>query len=1177
MYSDKQVPEKWRCWECEPRKVDKERAVRIQQMQTRTRQPQPPPLDVDKHKRRVSPGVERKPRKPNSTVQIVDGVPLPIPKRKRRISVSSHQHQPQQHTTALTEDEHIDIDEPASNAYIHIDTDLVPNTHTRDRLKRLAQHWRGHTALDSPSSLDPILLDQDAFPNLNLSQTTLRPLPVSAYSNSLSSNSNPSVLPPTTPKPFVHLLGPPLDVALDARTTGQESRFVRNGCRPNAILRPLICQRRQHRENGCDPSPSSSELDTLSFGVFALRDLKANEESSWVGSGTMVVRLPFASPLEFHSCHLSSSPYRLEQFRNQMSSMLHTLSSTFITCACGSKARDCALTRLAEFVDNQTPLTPSPSPPSLRQENKFFRDNIDREADRTRDVLVDLGPLVGSQRGFKTRERIPMSGGMSGVEMVSSAAALDPYLDASPGAGPSKLPHTGTAPIDKPACSARKGKARASDDEIELPEVSSRKGRKSSGKYHVNALNAATCTHPLALDGSKPHRIRRKTSGGSTQSEAMSRSTSDDSSSTTKVEEYQMPPKMRKLWMHRSVQALREKYGPGPPPAPDEVSEGAEGSSMMQVDDPEPPITNPMPPPPVPPAVLDPGPMLAPPMHDERLSPKPRVDIFSPGVVGPTPHYYGSRRSHSPLCVTTTHIPEREPTPPPRVVKINLDVIPVVPPKHVDTPSIRLPTPVPDPSPRSPSPVVRPPSPVDVILEDASPPAPSEQTSSNRDEEGEDVTMVDVTTEPPHINGTTATTPAEEQIVVSPRSPSPPPRSPSPSSRSPSPPPPKSPSLSKSPTPSPESPPPPLKSPSVKEVALPPASPTPTPKSPTPKSPTPKLPTPPPKSPSPPPPLPPPTKVKLSLKDFALRKRKQREEEAVKLASPVATQQTLPPEPELVEKPPAPQVSSIPPEPLATTLPLPESSVPVPQSNHVHPPANGDTISDPRVVNKMPPPVIEQPKPVHAVREDVLLNGIVGKGVPTDSSSLHAKVELIESGLPQPTVVVAEVKPVEPLKVEFPSLGKEGERNQRPPTSTSLAPPATPLLRQPSREDGEILSPPPQKPPPLAPRSHTPPTRPRFLSHSGAASPSSLSSLPPRRTVQSSSYRPSTQGSPPNSRIPSAPRALRNSGYSPPRSLAAPHHAPRGPSADRDRDWDRDRSWSSSRGRGRGSANGWSR
>jgi hypothetical protein len=30
---------------------------------------------------------------------------------------------------------------------------------------------------------------------------------------------------------------------------------------------------------------------------------------------------------------------------------------------------------------------------------------------------VDLGPLVGVQRGFKTKEKVPFSGGMSGVEM----------------------------------------------------------------------------------------------------------------------------------------------------------------------------------------------------------------------------------------------------------------------------------------------------------------------------------------------------------------------------------------------------------------------------------------------------------------------------------------------------------------------------------------------------------------------------------------------------------------------------------------------------------------------------------------------------------------------------------------------------------------------------------------
>ena len=69
------------------------------------------------------------------------------------------------------------------------------------------------------------------------------------------------------PKPFVHLFGPPLDVALDARIQGNEARFVRSGCKPNAVIRPVICEQAK-----LDPE------DPLKFGVFALRDLKANEE-----------------------------------------------------------------------------------------------------------------------------------------------------------------------------------------------------------------------------------------------------------------------------------------------------------------------------------------------------------------------------------------------------------------------------------------------------------------------------------------------------------------------------------------------------------------------------------------------------------------------------------------------------------------------------------------------------------------------------------------------------------------------------------------------------------------------------------------------------------------------------------------------------------------------------------
>jgi uncharacterized protein len=76
-----------------------------------------------------------------------------------------------------------------------------------------------------------------------------------------------------------------------------------------------------------------------------------------------------------------------------MTSMLNSFSSTFTTCACGAKANDCALNLMAAFVDGDLPPKP-------------LVDNI------------GLGPLVGSLRGFKTRERVPFSGGMTGVEMV---------------------------------------------------------------------------------------------------------------------------------------------------------------------------------------------------------------------------------------------------------------------------------------------------------------------------------------------------------------------------------------------------------------------------------------------------------------------------------------------------------------------------------------------------------------------------------------------------------------------------------------------------------------------------------------------------------------------------------------------------------------------------------------
>lgn len=104
------------------------------------------------------------------------------------------------------------------------------------------------------------------------------------------------------------------------------------------------------------------------------------------------------SALDPHSN--SNSPAQREHLRYQMVSILHTLSSTFTTCACGAMAKDCALSQMAAFVDGELP-----------------QDSGRRN--------VNLGPLVGATRGFKTRERVPMSGGMSGVEMDTDSEDLN--------------------------------------------------------------------------------------------------------------------------------------------------------------------------------------------------------------------------------------------------------------------------------------------------------------------------------------------------------------------------------------------------------------------------------------------------------------------------------------------------------------------------------------------------------------------------------------------------------------------------------------------------------------------------------------------------------------------------------------------------------------------------------
>ena len=152
---------------------------------------------------------------------------------------------------------------------------------------RHAQHWRGITAvtptpapiavteLPSASVHDPLLssLNPDVLPlayGVHATQPISSDHLITPYLSRITPSTSHLADPLNAyahlgmPKRFVHLMGPPLRVALDARQVGNEGQFVKSGCRLNAVLRPMLCEQKGE--------------ETLGFGVFALRDLNVGEE-----------------------------------------------------------------------------------------------------------------------------------------------------------------------------------------------------------------------------------------------------------------------------------------------------------------------------------------------------------------------------------------------------------------------------------------------------------------------------------------------------------------------------------------------------------------------------------------------------------------------------------------------------------------------------------------------------------------------------------------------------------------------------------------------------------------------------------------------------------------------------------------------------------------------------------
>jgi hypothetical protein len=339
--------------------------------------------------------------------------------------------------------------------------------------------------------------------------------------------------------------------------------------------------------------------------------------------------------------------------------------------------------------------------------------------------------------------------------------------------------------------------------------------------------------------------------------------------------------------------------------------------------------------------------------------------------------------------------------------------------------------------------------------------------------------------------------------------------------------------------------------------------------------------------PSPPPPLP---KVKMSLKDFAMRKKKMREEEMAKsiLSSPASTSSAQ--VASMASEPPSPQTNG------GADKDRSDARITVSEGGEALPYIRSLQIGAPLSPESQSTSLEATYFPTQSP------NGTHGHKMRTYPAleSLQAKLEFIEAMLPRGVVAPDDRELGMPPEPPPPPLNGDNRRDGFVKAPFVAAPIANPYFRfhsrRPSREDGEITSASPPKPRSQfssAPRSHTPPTQPRSFQavsptmHSGSTPPShgqgrylyhpSLPAPTPAHRGQSLAQQ--QQANFPARPPPRGPRALQGSVSTNRPSGGGPPFLPRGPSADRDRmDWERERGWlPRARGRGGGNEASWGR
>lgn len=201
------------------------------------------------------------------------------------------------------------------------------------------------------------------------------------------------------PKANVRRVGPPVNVVIDARCYGNDMRFIRSGCSPNAVIRPTLIHK--------------GEAAELAFGVYACCDIAAGAEIllAWEWDDQHIV----------HAFKDSMRGAHATRLQRRVGLVAAHVLNNFDTCACNDLA-ECAVARIIRFGYGERAI------PEL----------ADKGGKKLRKTLVDprspMGPLIGVKRNWRFGEAQALKAEAAQHEFVRLLwqmfkPMVEPYLE----------------------------------------------------------------------------------------------------------------------------------------------------------------------------------------------------------------------------------------------------------------------------------------------------------------------------------------------------------------------------------------------------------------------------------------------------------------------------------------------------------------------------------------------------------------------------------------------------------------------------------------------------------------------------------------------------------------------------------------------------------------------------